>query len=87
MKRKKSSNAETRSSGRVSIISFGASPKGQALIAAVDAGLLPKVVRGGEEGWDTEAFDRFWADFSRRVLIRPLSPTEYAGKKGAKEST
>ena len=37
------------------------SPKGKALLAAIDTGLLPET----EKGWDDEPFNRFWYRFSQ----------------------
>ena len=59
--------------GQAQITAFGASPKGQALMSAISAGMLPEV----DGGWDTDAFDKFWDDFSKRVIITPLRPTNF----------
>ena len=39
------------------------SPKGLALIAAVETGLLPEV----DGGWDDRAFERFWTRFTQEL--------------------
>ena len=41
---------------------FGIGPKGLAIIAAVESGLLPKI---GNEGWDDSKFHIFWAMFTK----------------------
>ena len=56
----------------ITIKSWMASPKGIAMIAAKESGLLPEI----PGGWDTEAFERFWDIFSRRVWMQTLAPTE-----------
>lgn len=38
-------------------------PKGIALLAAIDAGMLDET----EEGWDDSKFEVFWADYSARI--------------------
>lgn len=38
-------------------------PKGIAVLSAVDAGMLPRA----ENGWDTSQFDAFWEDFTDRL--------------------
>ncbi len=40
-------------------------PKGAAVMFAIEAGLLPKV-RGS---WDLTAFDRFWESLSSEYLV------------------
>lgn len=40
-------------------------PKGAAVMFAIEAGLLPKVCGG----WDPTAFDRFWEALSSEYLV------------------
>ncbi|WP_300415830.1 hypothetical protein [uncultured Oscillibacter sp.] len=46
------------------------SPKGVALLAAARSGLLPRQA----EGFDEEAFDRFWEQFSSEMEKRTKAP-------------
>jgi hypothetical protein len=64
--------------------SLTASPKGIALIAMVEAELLPKIEKDGEEGWDTTKFEVFWSEFSRYVVAETLTTTKKFLKKKRK---
>ena len=47
--------------------------KGYALMAAIDAGLLEET----EDGWNTEKFEKFWAQFTQS---REKNPIKYSVK-------
>lgn len=45
----------------------GLTIKGRALLAAIDAGLLPET----PDGWDDEPFERFWSLFCKELGYDP----------------
>lgn len=38
--------------------------KGAAMLAAIDAGMVPRMEQNGKSGYDISAFTRFWEKFS-----------------------
>ena len=43
--------------------------KGEALIAAIETGLLPEIEKDGVRGYDDELFSRFWHEFVARMQM------------------
>ena len=54
--------------------------KGRALLAAIDAGLLPKV----PDGWDDEPFQRFWQLFCKELGYDPDERRKESAQEASK---